>query len=89
MQVKARVLSEPLRDVLMLVRRVVVEDQMDLQPGGDLRVDRAQELQELRVTVARQALPDDVASQDVQRGEQRRRAVALVVMSPSCPRGPC
>ena len=52
---------------------------MDLQTLGDLAVDRAQEPQELLVAVARQAPADDLAGQHVQRGEQRRGAVALVV----------
>jgi len=37
----------------VLVGCVVVEDQVDLQALRDLAVDRAQELQELLVTVAR------------------------------------
>jgi hypothetical protein len=43
-------------------------------------VDLAQELQPFRVTMARLALGDDLAVEHVERGEQRGRAVALVVM---------
>ena len=53
---------------------------MDLQALGDLAVDRAQELQELNVAVAGQALADHRAGEHVQRGEQRGGAVALVVV---------
>ena len=53
---------------------------MDLQTLGDLAVDGVEELQELGVAVPRQALADHRAGQHVQGGEQRRGAVALVVM---------
>jgi hypothetical protein len=53
---------------------------MDLQACGDLAVDRAQELQELDVAVAREALADHRPGQDIPRGEQGGRAIALVVM---------
>ena len=53
---------------------------MDLQPVGDLAVDGVEELEELGVAVPRQALADHRAGQHVQGGEQRRGAVALVVM---------
>jgi hypothetical protein len=53
---------------------------VDLQALGDLAVDRAQELEELLVAVARKALADDLPAQHVQRGKQRRGAVALVVV---------
>ena len=50
-QMKAWVLGQPRLDVLMLVRCVVVEDQVDLQALGDLAIDRAQELQKLDVAM--------------------------------------
>ncbi len=53
---------------------------MDLQALGDLAVDRAQEREELTVAVAWEALADHRAGQDIERGEQRRRPVALVVV---------
>jgi hypothetical protein len=51
---------------------------MHLQALGDLTVDRVQELQELAVAVAGQALADHSAGQDIERGEQGRGPVALV-----------
>ena len=52
-QVKARVFGQPGLHGGVLVDGVVIEDEMDLQPVGDLAVDRAQELEELDVAVAR------------------------------------
>ena len=80
MQVESGVLGQPGIDVGVLVGRVVIEDQMDLKALGNLAVDRAQERQELGVAVAREALPDHRAGQNIQRGEQRRGPVALVVV---------
>jgi len=37
----------------LAVGRVVVEDDVDLQPAGDVAVDHVQELEELGVAVAR------------------------------------
>src|ERR1019366_6747859 len=68
-------------EVGVVVGRVVVKDQVDLQALGDLAIDRPQELQELDVAVTRKALTDHRPGQDIQRGEQRRGPVALVVMS--------
>jgi hypothetical protein len=47
--------------------------------------DRPDLVQELFVAVAGKTLPDHAAGQDVQRGEQRGRAVALVVMGHRAP----
>ncbi len=56
MQVEAPVLGEPRRDVVVFVGGVVVEDQVNLEAFGHRAVDRAQELQELVVAVAWQAV---------------------------------
>lgn len=55
---EAGVLGQPDLDVGLLVRLVVVEDQMNLPALRDLAVDRAQEREELGVMVAWQALVD-------------------------------
>jgi len=55
-QVEAGVLGQPGRDVGVLVGAVVVQDQVDVQSFGGLAVDGAQELEELFVAVAGQAL---------------------------------
>jgi hypothetical protein len=52
------VLGQPRGHVGVLMGGVVIQDQMDGEPFGDLLVDRAQELAELLVPVPRQALPD-------------------------------
>jgi hypothetical protein len=44
---------------------------MDLQALGDFVVDRLEELQELCVAVAREALPDHRSGQDIQRCDHR------------------
>ena len=67
MQVEAGMLGEPLVYVLVLVGAVVVQNHVDLKPLGNLAVDRPQELQELAMAMARQALADDLAAEHVQR----------------------
>ena len=48
---------------------------------GKRTVEAPQELQELLVSMTAVALADDLAGQHVHRGEQRRRAMPLVVVS--------
>lgn len=48
-QMEAWMFREPFLHVFVLVRRVAIEDQMDLESLGALPVDRAQEPQELCV----------------------------------------
>jgi hypothetical protein len=50
-QVETLVASEPPLDVGVLVGGVVVQDQMDLEPTGNLGLDGFQEGQELLVAV--------------------------------------
>ena len=71
---------EPLRDVFVFVRRVVVDDEVHVQLGGDVAFDQFQESQELLVAVPGPAVGENLAGRGVQRGEQRRRAVALVIV---------
>ena len=77
MQMKPLVPLQPSIDVGVLVRAVVIQDQMHLQALGDLVVDGVEERQELVVAVPRQALTDHRAGEHVQGGEQRGGAVAL------------
>ena len=56
MQMEAWVLGEPGVDVGVLVGLVVVDDQVQLELARELAVESAQELQELLVAVAGQAL---------------------------------
>ncbi len=78
--VKARVPSEPGLDRRRLVRSVVVHDQVDVQHRRHVGLDGAKELQEFAAAVPAMRLTDDLAGCDVQRREQCRRPVALVVV---------
>src|ERR1700691_340654 len=80
MEMEARMAFEPGADLGMLVRRVIVDDQVQLPFGRGLAVDLVEETDELLMPVAGHTLADDAALQHVERGEQRRRAVALVIM---------
>jgi hypothetical protein len=62
--------------------RGVVHHDVDVEIARDVFLDRIQEATELLRAVARHALADDGAGLDVERGEQRRRAVPLVVVGP-------
>ena len=79
-QLEARMLGEPRLHLGRLVRPVVVEHEVDVEVLLHAPVDPLQEADELLGTVARLALADDEAALHVERGEQRRRAVALVVV---------
>src|SRR5271169_58675 len=78
--VKSRMTSEPTFDRGGLVRAVVVQDQMHVQLSGDVGFDRAQERKELLAAMTSMQLSDHAPRGDIQRREQTRRAVALVVM---------
>ena len=64
----------------MLVRRVVVHDQVNLFADRDRVVDNAQELQPFLLGVPVLAHGNDLAFQRVEGGEQRSCAVALIVV---------
>lgn len=79
-QVEPRVPVEPPLHVLVFVGRVVVQDQMNLEPWGHFTIDGLEERQELLVTMPGQALTDDLPGQHIQSSEQRGRAVTFVVV---------
>src|SRR5215203_7078924 len=83
MQVEPGMLVQPGHDVVVGVGAVVVEDHVDLESLWDLTVNGAQELQELAVAVPGKTLADHHSGQHVQRGEQGRCPVALVVVGRS------
>ena len=64
----------------MLVGGIVVEDDVDQLAGRDRRARRVEEADELLVAMALHAAADHLAVEHVERGEQGRRAVALVVV---------
>ena len=72
--------GDPGLDLGVLVRRVVVDDQVQGQPVGHLAVDVLEKLQPLSVRVAHRGAADDLAVEIGQRSEQRDRAMAPVVM---------
>src|SRR5207244_3031745 len=76
----ALVPAEPGLNLGMLVGGVVVDDQVELPPGRGLAVDLVEKADEFLMPMARHALADDLAVEHVERGEQRRCAVPLVVM---------
>ena len=64
----------------MLVGGVIVDDRVDRLSLGDLRVDLIEEADELLMPMTFHVAADDGAIENVERGEQCGRAVALVVV---------
>src|SRR6266581_4486250 len=79
----ARTFGEPIADQLGLVARGVVHDNVDVEISRHILFDLVEELAELARAMARHAFCDDLADLDVERCEERRGAVALVVMRAS------
>ena len=78
--VKSRVFCQPRLHLGVLVRGVVVGDQMQRLVLWGLAINLAQELQPLHVGVTLLALANDLAVKDVECGKQRGGAIALVVV---------
>jgi transposase len=83
MQVIARPFGEPGFDRGRLVGGVVVDDEVDVESGRHGRIDGVEEASELAGAMSSVAAAEHVAGGDIKRGEQRRRAVALVVVAAS------
>ena len=81
MEVIARAAGEPRFDGRGLVGGVIIEHEMDVEIGRHGLLDLAEELAEFDRTVTLVAAADDLAGSNVQSGEQRGRAVTLVVMT--------
>ena len=64
----------------MLMRGVIVDDQMHFALGRGLAVDLVEEADELLMPVAAHALADDLAVEEVEGGDQGRGAVTCVIM---------
>src|SRR5271167_2783612 len=75
--------SEPGLYLWMLMRRVVVSDQVQFKVGRNVSIEMLQKAQEFLMAMARLALGDDSPVDDVERREERRSAVAKVVVSHS------
>ena len=70
MNVKPRTPCQPSLDLGMLMRGVVVDDEMNIEVTGDIGLDVAQKLEEVLVTMTGLALGYHFSGGDVQRGEQ-------------------
>src|SRR6266571_6859391 len=78
--VEAWPLGEPVTDDRGLVGPVVVHDHVDIQIHGDVVLDGVQETAKLDGAVATVDLTEDLSGLDVESSEERRSAVALVVV---------
>jgi hypothetical protein len=81
--VKARAFREPVSDQRRLVCAVVVHDDVDVESLRDARVDQIEKLSKLCRAVPLMELRDDLTRLRIERREQRRGAVAFVVMRPA------
>lgn len=80
MNMEARMLLKPLDDLRMLVRRVVLADQMQLLVLGRLAVDLPQEVEPFDTAVTLSTAGNYRTVQCVHRCEQGGRTIALVVV---------
>jgi hypothetical protein len=79
-QCEAFASRQPALNGRRLVGGVVVEDQVQIEMCGRLAVDGFQKRQELVCPMARQTFANDSTGRHIERGEERRGAVALVIM---------
>lgn len=76
----ARMALQPSAHPRVLVNRIVVQDGVDDLAGRHRRLDDVEEADELLTEMALHVAADHGACEYVEGGEQRRRAVALVVV---------
>ena len=79
-QMEAWMSSEPGFHARVLVGRVVVHDDMQIEFGGGLQIDLAEEANELLMPMARHALANHLAIEHAESRKQGGRAVTLVVV---------
>ena len=79
-QMKAGMRFDPALHGRGFVSSVVVNDEMEIKAGGGLLVDQFEKVQELAMSMARHASPNDGAVQHVECREQHRGTVAFVVV---------
>jgi len=79
-QVKPGVRREPASDLRGLVAGGVVEHEVHVELGGDIAVDRLEELQELDRAVALVQRADHLPAPEVQSGVQAGGAVPLIIV---------
>lgn len=80
MHMEALMFRQPSLHLGMLVRRIVIHDQMQLEVLGGFLVDFLEESQPLLMAVLALDATDQFALEIIQRREQRDRAVAGVIM---------
>jgi len=80
MDLVSRPLYEPCPHLRVLVRCIVIDNQVNIQIRRYAFVQPAQESEKLLVTMPGPALCKDRSRGDVQCGEQSRRPIANVVM---------
>ena len=80
MESPARMAGEPGADLVLVVRRVVVDDRVDGLVRRHRALDAVEEADELLMAVALHVLADHRSVQNVERRKQRGRAVPFVVM---------
>src|ERR1035437_1454135 len=78
------VLLQPALYVFVLVRRVVIADQIDLLAGRHGLIDHTQEAEPLLMPVLLLAQAEDPAVGGVERSKQGRRSIALIVVRHGC-----
>ena len=66
-QMEAGMGFEPALYGRRLMRGIIVNDEMEIETGGGLLVDQSEKAQELAMSMARHASPDNLAIQHVQR----------------------
>jgi len=71
---------KPFADLGVLVSGIIVDDHVDDLPDRDVAFEGVEEADEPLMPVALHVSAEHLAGQDVQRGEERGRAVALAVM---------
>ena len=71
--------GKPGPDIGVLVGAVVVQDHVNGLVGRDAALDLVQEAEELLMAVTGHVLGGDLAGQNIERGKERRGAVALMV----------
>ena len=78
---EAGVPTEPRLDARMLMRPIIVDDQMKLQSGRGLGINLFEKSNELLVPVVRHAVSYDSSIKHAECGEQGGGSVSFVVMS--------
>src|SRR5260370_210471 len=74
---------EPRLNLGVLVRGVIVGNQMHIKPLGCVAIDHAQKFEPFLMAMSLHALANDAARGDVEGGKQCRRPIAFEATSPS------